>query len=156
MTNFKLVCGDRYQEVLRHLLLECSMPSAKIHKGQKFVLMDGLNVIGGARAVLSEDSTSAMIASVCVRSRYRGIGAGQWMLTAVHDELASQGVMDTYLGAVDSAFHFYKKNGYQQIELECIPEDFHKPLSKTQLEYTSSFYPYNISSFMHKSLINRI
>ena len=118
--------------------------------------MDGLNVLGGIRAVLSEDGTSAMIASVCIRSRYRGMGAGQWMLTALHDELSSQGVTTTYLGAVDSAFHFYKKNGYQELEVESIPEEFHKPLLKTQLEYQSAFYPYSISTFMFKSLINHI
>lgn len=156
MANFKLVCGDRYQEVLRHLLLECSMPSMKIHKGQKFILMDGLNVLGGARAILSEDNSSAIIASVCIRSRYRGTGAGAWMLQALHDELAFQGITEAYLGAVDSAFHFYKKNGYQTTDLEGIPEEFHKPLLKTQQEYTSSFYPYNISNFMHKSLANHI
>lgn len=132
------------------------MPSAKIHKGQKFILMDGLNVLGGARAVLSEDGASVMIASVCVRSRYRGIGAGQWMLTALHDELAFQGVTELYLGAVDSAFHFYKKNGYQITDLESIPEEFHKPLLKTQQEYMSNFYPYNISNFMYRSLANHI
>ena len=147
--EYRIVCGDGYENVIKDLLGKCSMPNKKVHKGLKFVLEYKSTPIGCVRVVPSRDQKSVLIASLCVLEEHRGNGSGKYLMEYVHHWCRIAGVKAIYLAAVDKAVDFYRRLQYTDIPLDGkVPYEFIKPMVKIFEEYRDGDYAFKITNYM--------
>ncbi len=101
------------------------------------------NQVVGTISLLDIGNHSGALRKMFVNKNYRGreFGVGQMLLNALLDWARSKKITEIYLGTTEkfiAAHRFYEKNGFNEIEMQELPEAF------PRMAVDNKFYRFSI------------